>query len=534
MVARATAVSSSRIFVRQFTRASYDPAKPFVFAIATRGRCLHTTTPSYLAATPEGELTPGATYVHIPPLEIPASGLVPLEGSVELRVKCVDSNGNPVSTVAHSLAIAKAVEAKCGPIVSISHRRVSSYGPYYTRNTDTDTRLCGDQDPRNGTLLKFMYITLLHPITLTKELGLEIRCHRIPWEHRAAGGPSLEEVERAILEPPGISSPSNSQKNSTSSSQDKQNSVSKAQKTQNEEHDIVFARVSTLSVDGGSSLANKYGVHRRAFNTTGRSRKAIERRRGTKSPKEEKEEDEQILARLTEWKGFYGGYEPLQAIYQPFRPVVQAQTTVEGVGEPFNSTAAQPRGHQAQQQEDKRTLEQRLDAEKAYWRSRREAEKHAKQNEEKNVEALSPGTPSATLLQRLLKGDQPSATAATSSTPPASQNTGLPSSGQHSTPSLTTPANAAASPLNKAQARLVEQARLRAREESSRSGFPRSLLGSSLDNQKQESSSSAVPGFHHMGSEPRNAPSGKGSPSTKKEDEKNQSWMDSVVGLFRA
>lgn len=61
--------------------------------------------------------------MHIPPLEIPAEGLVPSQGSAQLRAFC-GANG-PTLTVAHSLAIIKTIEAKCGPIVSAHHRRVS-------------------------------------------------------------------------------------------------------------------------------------------------------------------------------------------------------------------------------------------------------------------------------------------------------------------------------------------------------------------------------------------------------------------------
>jgi hypothetical protein len=129
MVAPSAAVSSSRILVRQSVRASRRPAS----VVTTRDRSLHTTIPVRLAAATEqnatDDLIPGATYVHIPPLEIPASGLVPTQGSVNLRVVCVDSLGRSVPTVAHALTIAKAIETKCGPIVAIHHRRVS-WGDY--------------------------------------------------------------------------------------------------------------------------------------------------------------------------------------------------------------------------------------------------------------------------------------------------------------------------------------------------------------------------------------------------------------------
>jgi hypothetical protein len=132
MVARSAAVSSSQILVKQSIRASRRPANRAVSAVTTKARCLHTSTTTHLAVASESnakdELIPGATYVHIPPLEIPASGLVPSQGSVYLRVVCVDSLGRSVPTVAHALAIAKAVEAKCGPIVAIHHRRVSLRG----------------------------------------------------------------------------------------------------------------------------------------------------------------------------------------------------------------------------------------------------------------------------------------------------------------------------------------------------------------------------------------------------------------------
>ncbi|KAJ9101748.1 hypothetical protein QFC21_003087 [Naganishia friedmannii] len=525
MVARSAAVSSSRILVKQSIRTSRRPANRSVPAVTTRARCLHTSVPTRLAASREpsekDELIPGATYVHIPPLEIPASGLVPTQGSVNLRVVCVDSLGRSISTVAQALTIAKAVEAKCGPIVAIHHRR----------------------DPRNGTFLKAMDITLLHPITLKKEaLTLEVPCHRIPFEHVVAGGPSLEEVERAILDPPSTSSSST---RTSSGSQDKQNTLSK---TQNQNQDVFFAKIVTITSKESSGLARKFGVLRRAlpveispgvFGMGNRSRHRIsDDRRGRRTPEEEKEEDEQIVSRLMDWKGFNGGFESLQGIYQPLRPVVKAQdvgrpSTLEGAEESDTQTAPLTKEQLAQHQEtEKRILKERLDAERAYWSARREAEKETKRKEEKETAAQmsSPAVPSATLLARLISrgNDVPAPTVSTTS-PSSSQTTSQPSRKQQPT-SATTGTDSNPSPvLNKAQTRLIEQARERARKESSRWSVPLNFLGSSSANQKQSLSNTAT-GFRHVGSASDGA--AKGSAPRKVKPEEKETWLSWASSIF--
>jgi hypothetical protein len=388
-----------------------------------------------------------------------------------------------------------------------------------------------------------MDITLLHPITLTKDnLTLEVPCHRIPFEHLVAGGPSLEEVERAILDPPSASSSSN---RTTSGSRDKQNTSSK---TQNQNQDIFFARVMTISSKESSGLARKYGVLRNAlpveispgvFGMGNRSRRrASDDRRGRRTPGEEKEEDEQIVSRLMDWKGFYGGFESLQGIYQPLRSVVKAQdagrpSTMEGAEESVAQVAPLTKEQLAQQQEtDKRMLKERLDAERAYWSARREAEKEAKRKEEKENSAKTsfPGTPSATLLARLInRGNDTSVPTASTATSQSSQTTSQAALRQQpaSTPAAL---NTISSPvLNKAQSRLIEQARERARKESSRWSVPLNILGPSSANQKQ-SSSNAAGGFRHSGSasdgDARNS-----APKKVKPEEKD-SWLSWASSMF--
>ncbi|KAJ9116958.1 hypothetical protein QFC22_004616 [Naganishia vaughanmartiniae] len=523
MVARSAAVSSSRILVRQSIRASRRTANRSVSSFTSRAQCLHTSVPTRLDVANEpaehAEFIPGATYVHIPPLEIPASGLVPTQGSVKLRVGCVDSLGQSVPTVAHALTIAKAVEAKCGPIVAIHHRR----------------------DPRNGTFLKSMEITLLHPITLTKDaLTLEIPCHRIPFDHLVAGGPSLEEVERAILDPPTTSS---SSIRTSTNTKDKQNTSSK---TQNQDQDVFFARVMTISSKESSGLARKYGVSHRAlpveispgvFGASVRSRhRSNDERRGRRTPEEEKEEDEQIVSRLMDWKGFYGGFEALQGSYQPLRSVVKAQdagrpSTLEGAEESVDQATPLTKEQLAEQQAtDKRILKERLDAERAYWSARREAEKEAKRKEEKESAAkTSPATPSATLLARLISrgNDIPVPTASTSSTS-TSQTTTQASRKQQSASTTAVTDSTSLPVLNKAQTRLIEQARERARKESSRWSVPLNILGSSSANQKQSSTTTAT-GFRHVGSASDGA--SKSSASKVKPEEK-ESWLSWASSMF--
>lgn len=120
MVARAAA-TSTRALLRRSARLPPRSTRPPAPARTHLHTSASTLSPSPTA--PLDEVIPGATYVHIPPLEIPAEGLVPSQGSNMLMVRCGES---PISlTVAHSLTIVKAIEAKCGPVVSVHHRRVS-------------------------------------------------------------------------------------------------------------------------------------------------------------------------------------------------------------------------------------------------------------------------------------------------------------------------------------------------------------------------------------------------------------------------
>jgi type IV secretory pathway ATPase VirB11/archaellum biosynthesis ATPase len=57
----------------------------------------------------------------LPELEIPSPNVYPNNGSNVLEVK----SNLPYHTLAHTLAIARAVEAKCGRVINIDQYRVS-------------------------------------------------------------------------------------------------------------------------------------------------------------------------------------------------------------------------------------------------------------------------------------------------------------------------------------------------------------------------------------------------------------------------
>lgn len=335
-------------------------------------------------------------------------------------------------------------------------------------------------------------IKLLHPITLTQPLVLEIPCHKISREHRLQGGPSLEEVERAILERTSSSSTASSsrqgQKNATTS-------------TQNEDSDIVYAEVKTLSVKASADVESKYGVYRLPVERK-RGVFGPERddriRRGRRTPEEEKKEDEEILGRLLEWKGFYGGFEGLQEAYRPLSSALpaRAQTSSDQSGRSASTPAPEVKSLSAaelaeQKEAEKRSLEERLSAEREYWRKRREVEKTIEKEGESSTESAPRSGPSPTLLQRLLKGESENAAEQTPSTE-SSTSTAPPT--KTSTADVSTSSKEPA-PLNKAQARLVEQARQRAREESSPSPFKNLLGGGKPSQQSQPKDESSTKGF---------------------------------------
>lgn len=133
MVARTAATATSRALARRSAR---QPTR-VIRAAALRSQ-IHT-------SASLDEVIPGATYVHIPPLEIPADGLVPAQGSNQLLIR-IGGENSPSLTVAHSLTIVKAVEAKCGPVVSVHHRRVS--GGNVTGASEVLSHDCADRNSR--------------------------------------------------------------------------------------------------------------------------------------------------------------------------------------------------------------------------------------------------------------------------------------------------------------------------------------------------------------------------------------------------
>ncbi|GHJ86387.1 hypothetical protein NliqN6_2789 [Naganishia liquefaciens] len=475
MAARRTALSTARTILGQPARLAPQTAKALPAVSQLHSSAVTLSATSSVNSTPfaDDAPIPGATYVHIPPLEIPAEGLVPSQGSAQIRA-VIGMNG-PTLTVAHSLAIIKAIEAKCGPVVYAHHRR----------------------DPVNGTLLRRIDIKLLHPITLTQPLVLEIPCPKISREHRLQGGPSLDEVERAILErPSSMSTASSSRKGAKNATTG----------VLHEDYDVVFAEVETVAAKIADDAASKYGVNRLPAE---RKRGIFTSRvqRGRKKPEEEKKEDEEILERLMDWDGFYGGFEGLQEAYRPLSAVLPARAVAPGSATEQNvrstSTPTSPPKVQklspselaAQKEADKRALEEKLVAEREYWRQRRETEK-TMQTESSTSDNAARLTPSPTLLQRLLEGDNEKTAASTSSAASSDETSSVKLSKTETVASH----KDSPVPLNKAQTRLVDQARQRAREESSPSliqKFPFLTGGKTSQQVKPEpqSSSAASKGF---------------------------------------
>lgn len=319
-------------------------------------------------------------------------------------------------------------------------------------------------------------------------------------------------MERAILERPSAGSIASSSRAETRNA---------TTSVLHEDYDVVYAEVKAVPAKASNDLAAKYGVGRlpaeRKRGVFGDRDHAPQR--GRYRPEEEKKEDEEILERLTQWKGFYGGFEALQEAYRPLSavlPVRDRPATAQGTPTATLTPKAEtlsPEELTAQKEAEKRTLEERLVAEREYWRQRREVEKTLKQEGESAPDSTKRPTPSPTLLQRLLEGDnEKSSTAAASSV--ASSNTETPVKAANT--ETVTPTKDSAVPLNKAQARLVEQARQRAREESSPSPFKDlPFLGSSKTAQQAEpeqQSSTASKGFKPDTS------------SEKKEDGLLESW----------
>ena len=271
-----------------------------------------------------------------------------------------------------------------------------------------------------------------------------------------------------------------------------------------EDYDVVYAEVKVVPAKASNDLAPKYGVGRLPAE---RKRGVFgdrdhTRQRGRSPPEEEKKEDEKILERLMEWKGFYGGFEALQETYKPLSVVLPARerpATEQGAQSATPTPKAETLSAEelaAQKEAEKRTLEERLVAEREYWRQRRQVERTLKQEGESASDSAKRPTPSSTLLQRLLKGDnEKSSTAAASSV--ASSDTEAPVKAANT--ETAAPTKDSAVSLNKAQARLVEQARQRAREDASPSPFKDfSILGGGKTSQHAEpepQSSTASKGF---------------------------------------
>lgn len=307
------------------------------------------------------------------------------------------------------------------------------------------------------------------------------------------GGPSLEELEQAILEPP-------------SSAQSKASGSAQSNKV-----DTIFVEVKTVAPKATTHIADVYGVYRTAMPVETRPglfrpshghppRKIVDPRRARKSPEEELQEDEQILSRLMEWKGFYGGFQDLQSAYQPLAQVIspEASRSDRSTGSATRSSSIDVDSISAtdlaeQKKVEKQTLEERLAAEREYWRQRREMEKNARRQEESAVanEASSASKPSSTLLKRLLKGDkdEPSPASTASSTETVSPSTSTRTATSAKQP--TTPTNAEPSAqLNAAQRRIIEKVIAQNRADASPAGKLKKLITPALqrtDSSKDQS-----------------------------------------------
>lgn len=351
-------------------------------------------------------------------------------------------------------------------------------------------------------------ITLLHPVTLTKDLVLEVPCYSIPREHRMNGGPSLAEIERAILEPP------------SSSAQGKA-----LNSTKNTRLDTIFVEVKTIPPKEPAHVADTYGVARTAMpvetrpglfmsarDSTRPTKKSRDPRRARKAPEEELQEDEEILSRLMEWKGFYGGFEGLQAAYRPISQLLPAEasradpkTRSTPNSAPTTSGSVSATELAEQKKAEQQTLEERLAAEREYWRKRREMENVAKREEEAGTATAA--TPSSTLLKRLLKREQqtPAPEAATSS--PSSASSPV-TSGTHTAPvQQTPPVNAEpVVQLNAAQRRSIERVIAQQKAEASPAAKVKKLIAPAPQRaEPTQEQSTATKGFTNAQREEKEA-----------------------------
>lgn len=328
----------------------------------------------------------------------------------------------------------------------------------------------------NGTMLKGIHVTLLHPITLTKPLVLEIPCHSIPRETRMTGGPSLADLERAILEPPTATGSSTRPGKNPSSS------------TQNQRVDLIYVEVKTVEPKR-SQLTDA---------SAGRGRKPTSERRFRKSPEDELEEDEEILGRLLEWNGFHGGFQGLQAAYKPLSQVLPHESssadrgTTGSVNTPDAGSIAATDAA-AHEGGENPTLEERLSAEREFWRTRREMEKNARREGETGERkgAALPSKRSTTPSRWLPKEDTSSLPSAT---PSPLTNTSPPTPPAPSAQPRPTDDHPPA--LSKAEQRLVEQVRHRAQADSSPSAKLLKVIGgTSQQPQPSKQSATAIKGF---------------------------------------
>lgn len=316
------------------------------------------------------------------------------------------------------------------------------------------------------------------------------------------GGPSLAEIEQAILEPP-------------STTQGKAPNSSKPARL-----DTIFVEVRTVAPKEVTSVADTYGVYRSAMPvetkpgvfTSGRgpARRSSDRR-ARKAPEEELQEDEEILSRLTEWKGFYGGFADLHAAYRPLTGVSSAEpsradrstSSPTSLSAPTKVESVSATDLAEQKKAERQTLEERLAAEREYWRKRREMENAAAKREE-SVDATV--KPSSTLLKRLLKREQESPASETTSSSPSTASSST-SQSTSSTPAQHTPAHPEpAAQLNAAQRRSIEKVIAQNRADASPAAKVKKLItpGPQRPDTSQEQSMTAT-GFTNVPREGKEA-----------------------------
>ena len=107
---------------------SVKSLKPLAPALRHSTRSLATARPTI----PEFDDEPG-----LPELEIPSPNVYPNNGSNILEVK----SNLPYHTLAHTMAIVRAVEAKCGKVINVNQYRVSlflSIGMTFTGDLQCD------------------------------------------------------------------------------------------------------------------------------------------------------------------------------------------------------------------------------------------------------------------------------------------------------------------------------------------------------------------------------------------------------------